>query len=279
MTALARTPAELDAIRDGRAIRGHRQTGVVMTMGALHAGHARLIEALRADIGDGLLIVTDFVNPTQFAAGEDFDRYPRTLDADREICAQAGADVVFAPTVEDVYPAGPAATMDAGWLGSELEGTARPGHFDGMLTVVSRFMDLTGAAVAAFGEKDYQQLVLVEQMAARRTPPVRILRVPTVREADGLAMSSRNRYLSADERAAASSIPRALTAAAEAAVHGADAAVEAGISQLDPSLALDYLVVRDPQLGPVRAGPARVLIAARAGSTRLLDNLGCVVGA
>lgn len=274
MTALVRTADELRAVVAGRPV------AVVMTMGALHAGHAELIRRSRDHVPDAAVVVTDFVNPTQFGAGEDFDRYPRTLEADVALCGEAGADAVLAPSVDEVYgPGVPAVTMDAGPLGRELEGAARPGHFDGMLTVVSRFLDLTGARVAAFGEKDYQQLVLVEAMAARRTPPVAILRVPTVREPDGLAMSSRNRYLSDGERAAAASIPRALAAAADAARDGQEAAIAAATRVLDPSLEVDYLAVRDDRLGPPAAGPGRILIAVRAGATRLIDNIPCEVGA
>ena len=253
--------------------------GVVMTMGALHDGHAELVRAMRAAMPAGFIVLTDYVNPTQFGAGEDFDRYPRTLEADVAIATAAGVDAVYAPSTREVYgDAPPTATLHAGPLGAILEGAVRPGHFDGMLTVVSRFMDLTRCQIAAFGEKDYQQLVLVERMAAARDIPVAILRVPTVREADGLAMSSRNRYLSADERAAAASIPVALRAAADAASDGVTAAEEAGRSMLDPSLTVDYLVVRAPDLSDPRPGPARVLVAVRAGATRLLDNMACEVG-
>lgn len=254
--------------------------GVVMTMGALHEGHAALVRAMRAALPGGFIVLTDYVNPTQFAAGEDFERYPRTLDADVAIAAAAGVDAVLAPATSEVYPDGPpVATMDAGPLGAILEGASRPGHFDGMLTVVSRFMDLTRCAVAAFGEKDYQQLVLVEAMAAARPEPVRILRVPTVREPDGFALSSRNRYLTAQERQAAASIPTALAAAAAAAPSGVAAAIEAGRASLDPTLTVDYLVVRAADLSEPRPGPGRVLVAVRAGSTRLIDNVPCEIGA
>lgn len=273
--ALVRDAAALQA-----AVAG-REVSVVMTMGALHAGHAALIAAAREAAPASAVVVTIFVNPTQFSAGEDFDRYPRTLDADAALCAQAGADAVLAPSVDEVYPDGPSSSLDAGALGRELEGVSRPGHFDGMLTVVSRFLDLTGASLAAFGEKDYQQLVLVEAMAAARQPSVQILRVPTVREHDGLAMSSRNRYLSPAERTAAASIPRALAAAAQAAQVGPADAAAAGLAHLDPALEVDYLVVRDPALRPVEpghTGPARILLAVRAGSTRLIDNVPCMLG-
>lgn len=275
MTTLIHTAKEMNALRSAST-----QVGVVMTMGALHQGHAELVHAMRTVMPAGLIVLTDYVNPTQFGAGEDFDQYPRTLDNDVQIASAAGADVVFAPQTSEVYGTGsPVSTFDSGILGEILEGAARPGHFNGMLTVVSLFMDLTGCEVAAFGEKDYQQLVLVERMAAARETPVTILRVPTVREADGLAMSSRNRYLSSEERAAAASIPRALKAAAAGAAAGAEAAVQAGLAELDPLLDLDYLEVRTPELGEVSAGPARILIAVRVGKTRLLDNIACEVAA
>lgn len=272
-------------VEDAPAMRARHaehggEVGVIMTMGALHEGHAALVRAMRARMPAGFLVLTDYVNPTQFAAGEDFDRYPRTLDADVALAQAAGADAVYAPSTAEVYgDEPPTASLAAGPRGAILEGASRPGHFDGMLTVVSRFMDLTGCSVAAFGEKDYQQLVLVEAMTTGRPTPVEILRVPTVREADGLAMSSRNRYLSAAEREAASSIPRALGAVSAALSDGIEAALEAGRAALDPRLDLDYLVVRASDLDEPRPGTGRVLIAARAGTTRLIDNVACEIPA
>jgi pantoate--beta-alanine ligase len=274
MTALVHTTDEL------RKATVSHEVGVIMTMGALHDGHAELVRVMRREMPEGFIVLTDYVNPTQFGAGEDFDQYPRTLEHDVAVATAAGADVVFAPTTQEVYGSGGAvATLDSGPLGIILEGAARPGHFNGMLTVVARLMDLTHCVKAAFGEKDYQQLVLVERMAARRTPPVAILRVPTVREPDGLAMSSRNRYLSSQDRAAAASIPRALAAAAGAVKQGGDAAIQAGVAELDPRLVLEYLVVRDPELGDPVPGPGRILIAVQVGRTRLIDNIACEVGA
>lgn len=271
---------DVAALRARHAEHGSGEVGVIMTMGALHDGHGALVRAMRDRMPAGFLVLTDYVNPTQFGAGEDFDRYPRTLDADVVLAQAAGADAVYAPSTAEVYGgAPPTATLTAGRLGAILEGASRPGHFDGMLTVVSRFMDLTGCSVAAFGEKDYQQLVLVEVMAAARPTPVAILRVPTVREADGLAMSSRNRYLSADEREAAASIPRALAAVTAALPRGIDAAIAAGQAALDRRLDLDYLVLRASDLDEPRPGPGRVLIAARAGATRLIDNVDCEIPA
>lgn len=263
-------------------------TAVVMTMGALHDGHAELVRAARRRIGaEGRIIVTDFVNPTQFAPGEDFDRYPRTLDHDMTVCAEAGADIVYAPGVEDVYGTtdlgslGTQVQVDPGPLGSELEGASRPGHFRGVLTVVAKLMHLTSPDLAFFGEKDYQQLTLIAQMVRDLRFPIEVVPVETVREDDGLAMSSRNRYLSDSERASASLIPSALRAVVSAGSQGEGAALEAGLAVLaaDPSLELDYLVIRGLDLSPApQAGPARALIAARVGSTRLLDNMAMELG-
>ncbi|MGI9136733.1 MAG: pantoate--beta-alanine ligase [Candidatus Nanopelagicales bacterium] len=263
-------------------------TAVVMTMGALHDGHAELIREARRRLGPkGLIIVTDFVNPTQFGAGEDFDRYPRTLDADIAVCAAAGADIVFAPSVDEVYGTSDLSRLGSqvqivpGPLGNELEGAARPGHFRGVLTVVAKLMHLTSPDVALFGEKDYQQLTLITQMVRDLRFPIEIVPVETVREADGLAMSSRNRYLSDSERATAALIPKALSAVVAAGSRGEQNALEAGLAVLasDPSIDLDYLVIRSLDLLAAPAsGPARVLIAARVGSTRLLDNMAMRLG-
>ena len=271
------TAAELHALLADRP----RPHAVVMTMGALHVGHAALMRAARAEVGaTGTVVVTVFVNPTQFGAGEDFERYPRTLDADVALAAHAGADVVFAPSATEVY--GPArgfrpdsVTVDPGPLGEVLEGAVRPGHFRGTLTVVAKLFGLVRADVAAFGEKDYQQLVLISRMVADLSLPVRVLPVPTVREDDGLALSSRNRYLSAADRVEALALSRALAAVAGAAHGGVEAALAAGQEVLagHPAVAVDYLVLRDLDLGPPpEAGAARALVAARVGSTRLIDN-------
>ena len=262
-----------------------QQAAVVMTMGALHEGHAELVREARSVVGpQGSVIVTVFVNPLQFAAGEDFERYPRTLDDDVEIASTAGADLVFAPDTSEVYGAGdplaPRITVSAGPLGAILEGASRPGHFDGMLTVVATLLHLTAPQFALFGEKDYQQLVLVQQMAEQLRFPVTILPVATVREADGLAMSSRNRYLTPEQRTAAVAVPRALLAATiEAGLQGADAGVRAGLEVLaaEPLVDVDYLAITDAMLGPVTSGDARALVAVRVGGTRLIDNMPCTV--
>ncbi|MBW1598952.1 pantoate--beta-alanine ligase [Streptomyces sp. JJ38] len=226
---LLHTAAELRRLRTAEGRRG-----VVMTMGALHDGHAELIRTARAAVGPGgQVVVTVFVNPLQFGAEEDLDRYPRTLDADRVVAAEAGADVVFAPGTEEVYPGGePEVRVSAGPMGERLEGEHRPGHFDGMLTVVAKLLHLTAPDVAFYGEKDAQQLALITRMVRDLNFPVEIVGVPTVREPDGLALSSRNRYLSRHERKVALALSRALFAArdrltAEAALRARAAAAPA----------------------------------------------------
>ena len=282
----ARVVTSVDELRNAARESGGPRV-VVMTMGALHDGHAELVRQARREAGaSGTVVVTVFVNPTQFGAGEDFGRYPRTLAADVDLCDAAGADLVFAPTATEVY--GPAEgfrpdsiTVDPGPLGDILEGSSRPGHFRGTLTVVAKLLGMTQPDIAMFGEKDYQQLVLIRAMVADLSMPVRIVGVPTVREPSGLALSSRNRYLSDDERRAADVVPRALAAAADAASAGAEAATAAGREELagEPAVELDYLVLTDPDLGPAPdGGPARLLIAVRVGSTRLIDNRAATVG-
>jgi pantoate--beta-alanine ligase len=268
----------LRVARDGLPGR----VGVVMTMGALHAGHAALLAAARESCDS--VVVTIFINPLQFAPTEDLSRYPRTFDADLELCRQAGADVVFAPTPEVVYPGGdPAVRVTPGPLADILEGASRPGHFDGVLTVVLKLLNLTRPHRTFFGAKDFQQLSLVRQMVrdldvSTDGRPVEIVEVPTVREPDGLARSSRNVYLSDDDRRAALALSRALRAGAEAGSAGAgpDAALAAARAVLDaePGIALDYLALTSPQLGPApRSGAARLLVAAKVGNTRLIDNV------
>ncbi|MET9733572.1 pantoate--beta-alanine ligase [Streptomyces sp. NPDC006458] len=326
-TTLLRTAEELSA----RARGGRR--AVVMTMGALHEGHATLIRTARRAAGpDGEVVVTVFVNPLQFGQGEDLDRYPRTLDADLKISEQAGADVVLAPAVEEVYPGGePQVRISAGPMGERLEGASRPGHFDGMLTVVAKLLHLTRPDLALFGQKDAQQLALIRRMVRDLNFGMEIVGVPTVREDDGLALSSRNRYLSASERRTALALSRALfagrdrhaaqealraralavpapparaealsalgesRAAADAhavaqAVPGAAAAVrQAARLVLDeaarqiPPLTLDYLALVDPadftEIDDDFTGEAVLAVAARVGTTRLIDNLPLTFGA
>ncbi|MFE2419559.1 pantoate--beta-alanine ligase [Streptomyces hokutonensis] len=327
-TTLLRTADELHArTRAGRRV-------VVMTMGALHEGHATLVRTARELAGpDGEVVVTVFVNPLQFGEGEDLDRYPRTLDADLKIAEQAGADVVFAPSVDEVYPGGePQVRISAGPMGERLEGAVRPGHFDGMLTVVAKLLHLTRPDTALFGQKDAQQLALIRRMVRDLNFGIEIVGVPTVREADGLALSSRNRYLSAQERRTALALSQALFAgrdrhAAQEALRararevpatharaealsaigesraaadahavakaapgpGGPASIRAAArlvlddaARLDPPLALDYLALVDPSdftdVDEDFTGEAVLAVAARVGTTRLIDNIPLAFG-
>ncbi|MEV7276740.1 pantoate--beta-alanine ligase [Streptomyces sp. NPDC093111] len=329
---LVRTGEEL------RALEGAGQRAVVMTMGALHEGHASLVRAARERVGaDGTVVVTVFVNPLQFGAGEDLERYPRTLDADLALAAAAGADAVFAPAVDEVYPGGePQVRITAGPMGERLEGASRPGHFDGMLTVVAKLLHLTGPDLAFFGQKDAQQLALIRRMVRDLNFPVEIVGVPTVREADGLALSSRNRFLSAEERHTALALSRALFAArdrlaaqaalraraqalpgaqgrgdaraealsrigearAAADAHAVAQAAESGgaeavrcaaqgfledAARAEPPLTLDYLALVDPadftEVEDGHDGEAILAVAARVGTTRLIDNIPLTFGA
>jgi pantoate--beta-alanine ligase len=247
-------------------------------MGALHEGHAALMRFARADCA--AVIATIFVNPLQFGPDEDFDRYPRTLDADLALCAAEGVDLVFAPEVEDMYPGGtPLVRIDPGPLGQRLEGESRPGHFAGMLTVVAKLLTLTRPDRAYFGEKDYQQLVLIRRMTGDLNLGVDVVGVPIVRDDDGLARSSRNRYLSPEQRAAAAAIPRAVEAGQRAAERGRRAALDAVAQTLaqQPLLRVDRIDVVDAATLDVPSGPTggqagRLLVAVFAGTTRLIDN-------
>ena len=282
---IARTRAELAVARtklDG-------SVGVVMTMGALHEGHDVLIRAAKARAEH--VLVTIFVNPLQFGPNEDFDRYPRTFEADVARCESLGVDVVFAPAVDEMYPGGaPQVRVTPGVRGEILEGASRPGFFHGVLTVVMKLLALTRPDFTFFGEKDYQQLALVRQMVSDLEVPVDVIGVPTDRDADGLARSSRNRYLSPAGRDAALALSRSLRAGADAADAGAGpeatlaAATEAFAGTADAAaerVELDYLVLTAPDLGDApRSGPARLIVAAWIGrdaaagvpGTRLIDN-------
>ncbi|BCB80327.1 pantoate--beta-alanine ligase [Phytohabitans flavus] len=268
MTALVHSRDDLAGAR--AAMTG--TVGVVMTMGALHEGHRALLRAAREQSDH--VIATIFVNPLQFGPNEDFDRYPRTLDADLAICAEAGVDLVFAPDRAEMYPSGePMVRVNPGPLGERLEGASRPGFFHGVLTVVLKLLQVTRPHLAFFGEKDYQQLTLVRRMVRDLDVPVRIVGVPTVREPDGLALSSRNRYLAPAERQAAQTLSAALRAGVEAAAQGRDAEAVARATFDSDTAKLDYLLLTDPDLGPAPAeGPGRLLVAAWVGSTRLIDN-------
>ena len=265
-------------------------TAVVMTMGALHEGHAALIRAARAHAGTGPVTVSVFVNPLQFGPNEDLDRYPRTLDADVKLAEAAGADYVFAPDADEVYPGGaPQVRIAAGPMGERFEGASRPGHFDGMLTVVAKLLHLTSPAAAFFGQKDAQQLALIRRMVTDLNFPVDIVAVPTVREGDGVALSSRNRYLSEVERVSARELSRALFTGREAAPRGPQAVVRAARAVLDaaalaePPVVVDYVALIDPatftEAAPDHTGPAVLAVAAKVGGTRLIDNLPLEFGA
>ena len=273
---LAHSREELRDALAGRGLEG--PVALVPTMGALHAGHASLLARARHEVGPGAPVVASiFVNPMQFAPGEDLDRYPRTFDTDLEMCAEQGVDIVFAPSVEEVYPGGdPQVRVDPGPLGEVLEGKSRPGHFQGVLTVVAKLFGLVRPDVAVFGEKDFQQLSLVRRMVEDLCMGVRVVGAETVREPDGLALSSRNRYLEGDLRWRAGAIARTLFAARNAARHGADVAIGAARHELRHARGVDleYLELTGPDLGPPpEIGPARLLIAARVGPARLIDNL------
>ena len=278
----AHLPAVAETVADLRRWRADLPgpVALVPTMGALHEGHRSLVRAARGHAAS--VVVSVFVNPTQFGPHEDYDRYPRTWDDDLAALRDEGADLVFHPGVDDVYPPDAAGvTVDPGPLGSVLEGAVRPGHFTGVLTVVAKLLGLVRPDVALFGEKDYQQLTLVRAMARELVLGVEVVGVPTVRESDGLALSSRNRYLDPGQRAAAGALPRALRAAAAAGQQGAGAVLRAAGAVLaeEPSLRVDYLELTAPDLGPApAAGVARLLVAARAGTTRLIDNLPVVLG-
>ena len=258
-----------------------RRIVLVPTMGALHDGHLTLIRAARRVPG-AVVVVSIFVNPLQFGAGEDLDAYPRTLDDDLDALRAEGVEIAFTPTADDMYPHGTRTTVVPGPLGAELEGASRPTHFAGVLTVVLKLFNTVRPDRAYFGEKDYQQLTLIRQMVADLDLGVEVQGVPIVRESDGLAMSSRNRYLDPVQREQAGALSAALLAGMYSAAQGASAALDAARAVLDevPALEVDSLELRDPALGPAPAeGPARLLVAARLGHTRLIDNIAVDVGA
>lgn len=265
-----------------RALRATgRRVMLVPTMGALHEGHLALIREAKRVQG-AVVVVSIFVNPLQFGAGEDLDAYPRTLDDDLAALRAEDIEVAFTPTAADMYPDGLRTSVHPGPLGDELEGSSRPGHFAGVLTVVCKLLQIVRPDRAFFGEKDYQQLVLIRQMVTDLNIDTRIVGVPTVREADGLALSSRNRYLGEAEREQAGALSAALLAGMYAASGGLEAALDAARAVLDevPAIDVDYLRVCDPMLGPPPPeGVARLLVAARLGSTRLLDNIAIDIGA
>jgi len=281
--ALHEDPAGLSAVARKLRLAGHPVV-LVPTMGALHAGHRALIRAARA-IPGGRTVVSIYLNPLQFGSRHDLDRYPRSFDADLAMCREEGVELVFAPSVAAMSPAGGDTTGDTtvepGALGAQLEGASRAGHFAAVLTVVAKLFGIVAPDRALFGEKDYQQLVLVQRMVADLRMDVQVLGVPTVREADGLALSSRNVHLDVEARGAAVALSVALSAGVQAGVGGPDAvlAVAGEVLARQPAVALDYLALRNPQLGPTPAqGPARLLLAATVGTTRLIDNVGLWLG-
>jgi len=262
---------------------------LVPTMGALHDGHRVPLRKAREVAGPtGSVLVSIFVNPLQFGPNEDFDRYPRPLQHDMGVCAEEGAAVVFAPDRAQMYPTEPLVTVDPGPAGRVLEGRSRPGFFEGVLTVVLKLFQLTSADAAVFGAKDAQQLALIRRMVVDLNLDVEIVAAPLHRDADGLASSSRNSYLSPAERAAALALPRALTVGAQAAGRGTEAVLAAACQVLDdaanssPPVLLDYLVLADPDtftdVKPDHAGPAILLVAAKVGQTRLIDNAAMDIG-
>jgi pantoate--beta-alanine ligase len=279
---LVHTRTELEAAID----RTRGDVALVMTMGALHRGHAELIRAARLQAST--VVVSVFVNPLQFGPAEDYDRYPRTLEADVELCATENVDVVFAPTASEVYPSGvPDTRIVPGPAGLTHEGALRPDLFSGVLTVVAKFFHMVQPDLAVFGEKDAQQLFLVRRMASDLDFPVRVVGMPTVREPDGLAVSSRNAYLSAEQRGTALALNRALQAAEAQADNGAFAVLGAArkalstANQLDPPLRIDSLELVDAAtFAPVSEdfrGCAVLAVIGLVGRTRLIDNLPLVI--
>ncbi|OYW47228.1 MAG: pantoate--beta-alanine ligase [Sphingomonadales bacterium 32-68-7] len=277
------TVNRLAALREAvDSLRARGTVALVPTMGALHEGHLTLVREARARADT--VVASIFVNPAQFGPKEDFAAYPRTLTEDARMLAAEGCDLLWAPSVEEVYPQGFATTVSVGGVSKRLEGAARPGHFDGVATVVAKLFNQVRPDLALFGEKDWQQLAVIRRMARdldlTQPGPGAIVGVPTVREADGLAMSSRNRYLSAEDRARAAVLPLALGKAVAAIEAGA--AVAAVLQATEAALlaggftGVDYVALADAEsLDPLTAlggRPARLLAAARIGGTRLIDN-------
>lgn len=275
---MVQSAAELAALVDQQKRLGKR-IGFVPTMGALHQGHASLVT--RAIEETDFVVVSIFVNPLQFGEGEDFDKYPRTLGVDARLLSDLGVDVLFAPSVTDVYPKDQELKkLSAGKLGEVFEGAARPGHFDGMLTVVNRLFDLVDPDVVFFGAKDAQQVALVrsmlsEQIRSGERSPIQLVECDTVRDNEGLALSSRNRYLSSEQVEVARSLSAALRKASQ--FESREAALRAGREALNPEARLDYLELVDADsfevLESAKGRKARLIIAAYVGETRLIDNL------
>jgi len=275
LTTIAAMRAALRAVR----AQSPGALGLVPTMGALHAGHLSLVERARASCG--VVSATLFVNPTQFAPGEDFERYPRPFERDRELFEVAGVDLLFAPTAEEMYPRGGTTFVDVGELGTKLDGASRPGHFRGVATVVSKLLHIIQPDLAFFGQKDAVQVAVLRRMVQDLKFPVELVACPIVRDQDGLALSSRNAYLSAAERIQALAIPRALQAIRtelDAGVTTPQQVLQTGLRVLfaESGVALEYLAAVDPaSLAPVTEIVRGTLLAlaARVGQTRLIDNL------
>ena len=276
----------METVRDLAALRAvvarwraaHVRVALVPTMGALHAGHLALIDAAR-DAGATHVVASIFVNPKQFGPAEDFGRYPRSEATDAAALADAGCDLLWAPSVEVMYPAGFATSIGVAGVRERWDGAARPGHFDGVATVVTKLLNQIAPDLALFGEKDWQQLAVIRRLVADLDMDVEIVGVPTQRDADGLALSSRNAYLSPDERARAVALPRALDAAARAIGRGdePDGVVrEAEAALRAAGFAVDYIGLADAETlapDPVPDRPRRLLAAAKLGTTRLIDNI------
>ena len=277
------------AVATARRERPGIRVGLVPTMGALHAGHLALIQQCKNEAG--FVVVSIFVNPTQFGPAEDFERYPRPFAEDLRLAESVAANLVFAPQFEGMYPAGPESTfVEVPGLSDVLEGASRPGHFRGVATVVLKLFQLTWPDVAVFGAKDAQQLALVRQMVTDLDLGVRIEAAPLHRDPDGMATSSRNRYLSAAERESALALSRALAAGAAAAAAGhppaavlaESSAVLGAAAAARPPVKVDYLALVDPvsfaEVAPDHRGPALLLVAATVGTTRLIDNASIAFG-
>ncbi len=257
-----------------------RKVALVPTMGALHAGHRELLRRAKR-LPNTAVAASIFVNPLQFGEGEDFEAYPRPLEADLAVLSEAGIEIAFTPRTGDLYAEGAAVTVHPGPLGDELEGASRPGHFAGVLTVVAKLFNLIRPDYAFFGEKDYQQLVLIKRMVKDLNIGTHVIGVPTVRERDGLALSSRNVYLTPEQREDAIVLSAALTAGAFVGRDGVDAVLDTAWKTLAarPAVEVDYLELRGTDLGPAPVdGEARLLIAARVGRTRLIDNVPVLLG-
>ncbi|MFI6324519.1 pantoate--beta-alanine ligase [Nonomuraea sp. NPDC050556] len=258
-----------------RKALGPGTVALVPTMGALHEGHRSLMRLARERAAQ--VVVSIFVNPLQFGPGEDFSRYPRTFDADLAACAEEGVQVVFSPSPEEMYQPSRQVSVSSGHMGTLVEGVFRPGHFDGVLTVVAKLFNLVQPDVAVFGQKDAQQLALIRRMVSDLDFPIEIVGAPTLREPDGLALSSRNRYLSAADRSVALALSRALFAGSAERAPSAVLSAARAVLDAEPGVVLDYLSLVDPatfeEVDDRYYGTAVLAVAGRVGTTRLIDNV------